>query len=53
MSTGAEEDEGLLAQAEDDDNACGYFSRRKACLPLSTDGKMIVLDKRPKGKCKF
>ena len=39
MDTGAEEDEGLLAQAEDDDNASGYFYRRKACLPLSTDGK--------------
>ena len=30
MDTGAEEDEGLLAQAEDDDNASGYFYRRKA-----------------------
>ena len=38
MDTGAEEDEGLLAQAEDDDNASDYFSRRKACLPLSIDG---------------
>ncbi|MBD9198426.1 MAG: hypothetical protein EGQ09_15535 [Clostridiales bacterium] len=42
MNTGAEEGEGLLAQAEDDDNACGYFGSRKACLPLSTDGIMTV-----------
>ena len=42
MGTGAEEDESLLAQAEDDDNASGYFCRRKACLPLSTDGKLIA-----------
>ena len=34
-------------------SACRYFDCRKACLPLSTDGKMIVWDKRPKGKCKF
>lgn len=27
-----------VAQAEDDDNACGYFGRRKACLHVSTDG---------------
>ena len=42
MNTGAEEGEGLLAQAEDDDNTCGYFGSRKACLPLSTDGIMTV-----------
>ena len=39
MDAGAEEDEGLLAQAEDDDNACGYFGSWKACQPLSTDGR--------------
>ena len=38
MDAGTEEDEGLLAQAKDDDNASGYFSHRKAYLPLSTDG---------------
>ena len=38
MDAGAEEDEGLLAQVKDDDNASGYFYRRKACLPLLTDG---------------
>ena len=43
MDTGAEEDEGLLAQAEDDDNACGYFGRRKACLSLSIDGRFYYI----------
>lgn len=38
MNAGAEEDEGLLVQAEDDDNASGSFSRRKAYLPSSMDG---------------
>ena len=38
MDTGAEEDEGLLAQVKDDDNASGYFYRRKVYLPLSIDG---------------
>ncbi len=38
MDTGVEEDEGLLAQAKDDDNASGYFYRRKARLSLSIDG---------------
>ena len=32
MDASAEGDEGLLAQAEDDDNASGFFNRRKAYL---------------------
>ena len=44
MDAGAEEDEGLLTQAKDDDNASGYFSRRKAYLPLSTDGMIPVYE---------
>ena len=40
MTADAEEDEGLPAQAEDDDNASGYFNRRKACLPFSRDGNI-------------
>ena len=42
MDAGAEEDEGLLAQVKDDDNASGYFYRRKACLPLSAEGTFTV-----------
>ena len=40
MDAGAEEDEGLLAQVKDDDNACGDFDRRKAFFTLSIDGKI-------------
>ena len=40
MGADAEADEGLLAQAEDDDNASGYFYRQKACLLLLTDGRI-------------
>ena len=49
MDTGAEEDEGLLAQAEDDDNASGYFYRRKACLLLLTDGSISRYRDMPSG----
>lgn len=50
MDAGAEEDEGLLTQAEDDDNASGYFSRWKAYLPLSTDGTLKITHPAQKSK---
>ena len=47
MNAGEEEDKGLLAQAEDDDNVSGHFNRRKACLLLSTDGYKTTFTRRP------
>ena len=38
MGADAEADEGLLAQAKDNDKISGYLGRWKAYLPLSTDG---------------
>ena len=38
MDAGAEADEGLLTQAENNDNISGYLGRWKAYLSLSTDG---------------
>ena len=38
MGADAEADEGLLAQAKDNDKISGYLGRWKASLPLSTDG---------------
>ena len=46
MDTGAEEDEGLLAQAKDNDKIIGYLGRWKAYLPLSTDGTAAEINKR-------
>ena len=38
MGADAEADEGLLAQAKDNDKISGYLGRWKAYMPLSTDG---------------
>ena len=38
MGADVEADEGLLAQAKDNDKISGYLGRWKAYLPLSTDG---------------
>ncbi len=38
MDADAEADEGLLAQAEDNDKISGHLGRWKAYLPLLTDG---------------
>ena len=42
MGADAEADEGLLAQAKDNDKISGYLGRWKAYLPLSTDGIYIA-----------
>lgn len=39
MGADAEADEGLLAQAKDNDKISGYLGRWKAYLPLSIDGR--------------
>ena len=47
MGADAEADEGLLAQAKDNDKISGYLGRWKAYLPLSIDkGKYAF--QRPK-----
>lgn len=43
MGADVEADEGLLAQAKDNDKISGYLGRWKAYLPLSTDGTLIAL----------
>ena len=40
MGAGKEEDAGGLTPTEDDDAASVYFSRRQACCPLFTVGKI-------------
>ena len=45
MGADAEADEGLLAQAKDNDKISGYLGRWKAYLPLSTDGIFDQLKK--------
>ncbi len=42
MGADAEADEGLLAQAKDNDKISGYLGRWKAYLPLSTDGIILL-----------
>ena len=45
MGADAEADEGLLAQAKDNDKISGYLGRWKASLPLSTDGTAAEIKK--------
>ena len=50
MWAGAKEEAGLPAQANDDDNASAHLGRWKACLPLSTDGTVIIAENRRRDK---
>ena len=45
MGADVEADEGLLAQAKDNDKISGYLGRWKAYLPLSTDGTAAEIKK--------
>ena len=45
MGADAEADEGLLAQAKDNDKISGYLGRWKASVPLSTDGTAAEIKK--------